>query len=943
MTVKRRSKKLGLKAIGLVFQLVFAPLCIAEDGAPGADIPEKEITALREVLVEAGEASSSIRKRRAYKSVVRDGEGLLEKSPTAANRFQVLEIMFQCQKRLLGLEKSDRNREALFETCSRLAEAPDELADLRLEADMLLSERDLSAKNADVAQRTQALVDLIARYRDTPGEVKSLMMASLIAPKLEAFDLEEQIVRDMDGRFGGDYDLIEWRRKTHGYGHERVLFTGSFKSVGGRALTFPIDGIGHTCVMVFWSEDTPDITTHLAEVKDLQTRFPDQIDVFSFNVDELADGGEKTLRSLGLDWTAMLLPEGKKSQTYRVVAREDPIAVRVNAHGHAFLPSTLIDLLLDEVSMEQNFDDPRYLAQLQSLLVGEFLVTNSKEQVEIERVIFPDSPKKRAPMKGSVPAKTHDAIQGCFAAAPLRYRLTRAQALANYQKAEKLCRDAIAQHPDAPDLWRVRNCRIIALLGMWKLAFEPKHLAAAVEESTKFSLEQAMRNPLTKGELPKGADVAARFCLATNALREGGIVPRQVLAELIKSTGGDDAPPAGYAAAAILAMDVNASDLHAKYREKFLETYKGDPALWDVASFLRDQNHRFRLFKYNFYMPASRARRIVRGDLRGNVADLGAPADTSGPLKADFKSLAGGKISLPEATDGKLTLLMFVEPPADPAAEFPILIDGAISEDAKGKKTETLGVMQYAFKFADEHVHKEIKIMAAFLSDDGDHVKTLMAKNGWPCQAVMVPGGPKNPLARRLGILSADRVPNIVLLRPDGTIVWKLSGLVHPQVRSEGIGETLAGISRAMKTHIDRYEIDRSVGKLEEGNPDEAVRLFSGPFPLPERPNPDGWTAPRFHGRALAHMELENWEAALADLDAAIEAHQWVFNQRKPCVCHRVADLLVTKASVLEKLNRDEEAEEARNRAAAAKMKHSATRYGLLHDRIGALNREEKN
>ncbi|NIP97624.1 MAG: hypothetical protein GWO24_31005, partial [Akkermansiaceae bacterium] len=54
-------------------------------------------------------------------------------------------------------------------------------------------ERKLSRKKADVTERAEALVKLIARYRDTPGEAKCLMMAALIAPKLEAFELEKEI------------------------------------------------------------------------------------------------------------------------------------------------------------------------------------------------------------------------------------------------------------------------------------------------------------------------------------------------------------------------------------------------------------------------------------------------------------------------------------------------------------------------------------------------------------------------------------------------------------------------------------------------------------------------------------------------------------------------------------------------------------------------------
>ncbi|MDG2124980.1 MAG: hypothetical protein P8J87_14860, partial [Verrucomicrobiales bacterium] len=644
---KRQPKHLPFVAIGAAsIALAFGQFCLAQEEV--ASILAVEIAALQKELVEAGEASSSVRKRRAYKNVVRDGQDLLGKSPATADRFHVLEIVFQSQKHLLKLENSDRNREALFATSSKLAEAPDGLADLRLEADMLLSERDLSANNADVKERTQALAELVARYRHTPGEVKSLMLASLIAPKLEAFDLEKQIFRTMDGRFAGDYDLIEWRRKNNGYAHERVLFTGTFKRADGTSLTFPIDGIGRTCVLVFWSKDTPEIATQLAQVKDLQSRFPDQMEVFSFNVDELADGGEKTLRSLGLDWTAMRLPAGKKSQTYRVVARQDPMLVRVNAHGHAFLPSTLIDELLKEVSMEQNLDEPRYLGQLQSLLVGAFLLP-------------PDMP---TPTAGSVPENTFRAIQECFIAAPLRYRLTRSQALANYQKADKLCRDAIARYPEASDLWHVRHRRIIALLGMWKLAFEPQHLAAAVAES----------RVALAAMTPDGTDFIPRFCLATEMLRRGEPAPHLVLSELV----GDDAPASAYAAAAVLAMNVNAADLHAKFREKLLDSPNADPALWPVISFLRDQNHRFRMFNYNYYMPASLARRIVRADLRGNAADLDAPADTSGPIKTVLTTLTGEELALPQATDGKLTLLVFVEPPAGADEDFPVLINGAV-------------------------------------------------------------------------------------------------------------------------------------------------------------------------------------------------------------------------------------------------------------------------
>jgi tetratricopeptide (TPR) repeat protein len=762
----------------LAVLLTSAHICSAQDAAP-SNIPKTRIAALEADLPKNDKRTSSVRKRRACKTVVRDAEHLLESYPDAPNRYRVLGIMLQTQKLLLPLESSDRNHEALFDICERLLKAPDDYADLRLEADLLLSEKELSLKNADVKTRAKALAELLQRYRDTLGEAKSLMIASQIAPKLDAVDLEKQITRTLDERFAGDLDVIQWRRGRRDYSYFPVVFTGTFNRADGVSLTFPIDGMGHTCLIYFWSKETPGIETYLTAVKELQSRFPGQLDVFSFNLDDLPDAGEKILRTLGLDWAAMRLPVGRKSQTYRVFATRDPIGVRVNAHGHAFLRSPLTET----TPMEQNFDDVRYLSQLQSLVVGDFLVASA------------DPDNKPVRTAESVPTETIDAIQACFIAAPLRYRLTRAEALANYEKAEELCRDAITQYPKAPDLWLVRNRRIIALVGMWKLAIEPKHLETAAETARA----ALAANP------PRGADVAPRFCLARQSLRQGDSIPEQVLSALIEATGATNAPASAYAAAAILAMDVNSRELHAKYRKMLLNKDNSDPAVWPVVSFLRDQNHRYRLFKPNLYFPPTLARRIERADLRRNAGVAEPTLIAGGPLQAELKTPTGGIVKLPQATDRKLTLIMFVEPPADADADLPTLINGKTTEDARGNKKEVPGLMQRAFELADEHSEK-VKVIAAFLTDDEKRVQSLMKKNKWPCQAVIVPGGLTNPLVRRLGILSADRVPNIALVRPDGTIVWTLSGIVHPQVRSEGEGEWQYGIQLGMKSSIERYE-----------------------------------------------------------------------------------------------------------------------------------------
>ena len=174
--------------------LVFALRCATtQESDSAAPIPAGELAALEQQLEQAALGKSAVEVRMACKRVARQASALLEASPEAPNRYAVLAVLFRSQKRLLRLDATERNRNALFETASKLPEAPDEYAELRLEADLLLSERELSAANATVKERAKALEELLARYRGTPAEWKSLMFGSMISAKLTDFDLEQEI------------------------------------------------------------------------------------------------------------------------------------------------------------------------------------------------------------------------------------------------------------------------------------------------------------------------------------------------------------------------------------------------------------------------------------------------------------------------------------------------------------------------------------------------------------------------------------------------------------------------------------------------------------------------------------------------------------------------------------------------------------------------------
>jgi len=882
---------------------------VAKSQDAAGEISEREIVSLQKELAEAGEVSSKTRMRRAYKGVVRGGEKLLKSSSAAPNRYRILDIVFQSQKRLLALENSDENRDALLETCAMLAGAPDEVADLRLEADLLIMERELSIKKADVKERAGALEKLIARYRDTPGEAKSLMFASQIAPKLEAFDLEMQILRTMQERFSDHHGVIEFRRKSLAAGRIEALFRGTFTRADGTSLSFPVDRLGHPCLMVFWTKKTEGFEVALKQINEYEELHPGRFDFYSFNLDELPDAGESTLRALGLKWTALQLSGGKKSQTFRTYGRRDPVSILVNAYGYTLLSPTenyghgqggkVNPYKIDDVRLTSE----RYLAQLQSLFIGDFLVANTE-----------------IPETGGLAASLRE-IQECFVSSPFRYRLTREEALANYGKALKLSADAIVKYPRDPDLWQVRNRRIIALLGMWKMAADPKYFEQAAKEA-RTVLEMT---------LPDGADLVARFCLAKEELRQSAAEAKSILSGLVDEGGGSSI---AVAAAAILAIDANSPELHEHYRNVLLKNDTNDSRLWEVAAFLRDRYHRLDLLKVKLSRPERRVRArygyIVSP--REHAVNHGLDPMTERLPEIELKTLDGDVMKLPRETQDKLTLLMFVEPPAEPEADFPVPLDR--NRKPQKKNDPLRNVMNYAFDVAERHIHKEVEVIAAFLCDDAERVRALMAKNKWPCRAVMVPDGLKNPMVRQLGILSSDRIPNVFLLRRDGTVAWHTSGFVY----KSDFGYPFA-IWLAMGVHIEVCDTELAYRALVAGEFAKAKKIFSGPF-LPGKDERYRWRAPRFHGRAMANMGLNDWNSALIDIDTAIEAHKKEFDRKEDAPGASLVEMRTLRALILEKLGRAEEAKAARELAVVEPTPYSTSIYQMFHDRLYELRRK---
>ena len=815
----------------------------------GNSIPTENIDALKSSLAEQQkEGASSARQRLAVKRLIRDADKLMEANPTAPNRFEILAIVFKAQQRLFEMDDSTRNREALLETCKALVKAPDNYADLRFEADILLTQTELARKGADAEARLAALAPMIDRYRDTPADARMLRTAMLMALEIGDPRMIEDIREQMTDRFAGDLDMINFQREKLGGQVFGAPFCGTFKRSDGQMIHLPADFLGQTTVLYFWTKEAhgkKDFDDLVAHCKAHKADMEGRIRIISFNVDQLPDAGEKILRDNGVNWPALHLPEGRENPMYKTFARKDTAMVTLTPTGYAALVmagSTRKKVGDDgtrdherwfQSSLARDWSRERYVNQLSSLFAGDFFIVET--EAEFNPSLPPELKSISKPLKrtgASVPEKKLREIQECFLKSPLRYRATFQETQSAYQKASTLCRKAIADHPNAPDLWIVRNRLIIAQLGLWKLTADHSYYLKAIEES-KAALDSNM---------PKGADLIARFCLAKESLRDAQVEPQTIIRDYVKDLGGKNAPGLALAAASLLSLDVADPDLHEEYRETILTEHIDDPTMWTYAAFLLDRYHRYWIFRVPFVAGWSYGRR------QQWILGQGHPDQFKRRFNAELKTLEGKPFRIPQDCKGKWTTVLFTH-----------------SWVENEKSPLPSAVTRYLNPYIDKRALKDTQVMVAVLDEKTGPVEKYIEENPLGCQTLVVPGGLENPIVQQLGILDEDEQPNALVLRPDGSVALTISGLTMSRTRSQLIPNL-----------IDRQDEESVVTLLESGKIDQAKELIlkiAPPFD-PEAVDERGrklrkpvYNYVHIRARAKTYVALENWEAALADAE----------------------------------------------------------------------------
>ncbi len=823
---------------GLLMLLALVVGTARAEDQPPASIAAETIAALRTQLTEATEAPSTARQKLALRRVVREAEALIQKSPTAPNRFEVMEVMFRTQLALFQLEADDASRQAILQTCAMLVQAPDEYALLRWDADLLLSQSQVARQGGDAKQRARMLRELVERYLGTSAETKAVRTTMVLALEVGESGLIEYLDTLINEQFAGDLAMIAYKREKLPERVFGVTLFADLRDAKGNTVRFPSDGFGTTTALFFWSNDEQGQANlkEIAEVLKTNPPAPERrLVIYSVNLDALPDAGESILRQHGLDWPALHLPGGRTSLIYQAYARVDPKFVTVSPTGIAslFLTGGNMDGKGFErwigSSTARDWVDPYYCNTLQSLASAEFLILDSwdkfdpavpPELLALSSDVAVDKPLLNRTDK-SVPEATARAIQACFLPPPRRYNASYEEVIAGYQKAQELCEQAIKAHPDAPDLWMIRNRRIVALMGLWKVKLDNHYLNEAAAEA------QAALN----AGYPAGADAVARLCLARLAVREPGADVGQVIRSLVQTKEGEQPAAPAIAVAALLAMELGDRETYARMRQMLLERHGNEPMLWPLTAFMLDRYYRYWLYQIPF----------VSGHLYSYREAHGISSFETDPSVRHFdvplQSLDNQAVRLPEQGKDQWNLIRFILP------------------------EHIARLSDRPDPFAVSRPLSDIRIIDVILSEDTSAIRDELAKRKTPpyYPVLCVSDAVRDTIDRKFGMRHGGRGLGMLILRPDGSVALAASALTHQGMDRGG------EIVPAVFLQQDEAAVDRALSK---GDLEEAKRLAFANAPAADQPLPGSKLAnEHLRARAKVYVAMGDLKAALADVE----------------------------------------------------------------------------
>ena len=767
-----------MRIMQILLTLLLSLSVVGQDTA-STIIPANKLLGVDQAYYKVRTLSTNTLKRRGYKKVIRKAKAVIKKYPSSDDRFKLINIIFKCQQGLLLINNTKDNREDVFATARELAKAPPAYSKIKLQADLLLLQLELASAKMTAEVKVKAIRELAQGYLESPAEADCLMYLITLSKDLENAELFNEFQVILTTRFANNPKVGGFLREKLGVHKRDNRFRGDFKTINGKSISFPIDPIGSNYIVFFWSQKTPALKERLAEIQDYQSKSKHSFEVYSFNLDQLEDAGQSILEEKGMGWaTSMLLPGGTRHAAFQSYANRKSLYgfMSVNAIGYSLGTSYNSHANRDPiVNVFAMLNDKHYFALMQSISAGEFLISEAGLQADKTKTAIPEGKLKE--------------LLSYFPSTQRRYRTSTPKIIKNYQKAVELSSELLKAHGNAADLWKVRNCRIIALMAIWKADFSGKYLEMAVEEAklalanNKISTEQA---------------VIPRFCLTKMALRGQKADAVALLKTFIKDCGGDQASATALAAATVLTVDGGqlTRDLYLTNRKTIFTRYPNEPKIMSVTAFLLTELSCKYLFQANekeYYFGSTSI--YYRGISQKHRGIMGMKRN----VKADFTALSGKQINIPDKQEFNYNICVFLDLPkegnAPPvfsengtavASGVNYVVKNRPAAPPKGKKwgpltneAQQLEVLTGLAKMSKEAHLNNVKLVLFFLSEDKVAIKALMKKYKIDCEVVILKDGLENPVLTKFAVFSQEKAINTVLISPDGKLLTNYSKLHH--------------------------------------------------------------------------------------------------------------------------------------------------------------------
>jgi hypothetical protein len=686
----------------------------SEDSSLYSEIPKKYLISLKKQIADAQDIASSTSQRRAYKKIIRNAEKTVEKYSSLSGRFEFISIIFECQKVYLSLQPNLENQKALLRVASKLQAAPDQYAKYRVEADVLFLQMELSS-NDNPEQSALAIAKLADRYRNTPGEAHSLMLASTLVFDLGNRLLLKAFQDTLSKQFGHDPQVVAFMRERFATNNS-VNFNGIFKTVDNQSLSFPI---GQPYLLCFWSNETPLLDEKIKAINTFQKKYEKTLKVYSFNLDELPDSGKNALRRMKLDWVPIVLPGGVNNALFQSMGASNLYsALLVNSHGLANTKKMGSSMPSLQRDYESNLKYSDFNELLCSLSNGDFLISGTPEVSDTSEL----------------PIESLKSIQACFITIPDRYKLSKQKAFENYKKAEELCRDLIAKHKKSIDLWVVYNRHIVSLLGMWRSTGNFDYLNRALK-SAKATLAM---------DIPKNARVVSYLCIATEALFRKEKGASLILKDFIINCGGEQANGLAYSTAMLLAFQAHLKEEYSEYKNTLIEKYMNDPSIYAITSLLYDTIGTKHLFEPAFPSKKSNSNVVFKIEKA---------------FKFKGKDSYNKTVVLP-VNKTKTNITVFYEGQGD----------------RKTQSTQN-DLLSHLNKIVNRRPLKDIEITCVFTNISKDQIEALMKKNKSSFNTILLQKNEWDLLVKEFGVFSFNHRANIYITNPSGKIVHAITGI----------------------------------------------------------------------------------------------------------------------------------------------------------------------